>query len=480
MLDKLQPSEVWKFFFELSRIPRPSKHEERAVSYIINFAEERGFSYEKDGVGNLIVRKPSTSQTAGRPGVVLQAHLDMVCEKNEDTDHDFLNEPLDIYEEDGFVLARGTTLGADNGIGVAAAMAVLDSNDISHGALECLFTVDEETGLTGANALDSDFLQGRILINLDSEEEGAVYIGCAGGKTTGLYRSIVSRKKNDKDISYRIHLGGLKGGHSGLDICKGRGNAVILLARFLWHLNDKMNFDLSDLSGGDKHNAIPRESYALIDFKEEDLPLFETEMIKYDEIYKEELSKTDSGVFIGAEKVNGFNRVLQEKDKSALLNMLYSFPHGIFAMDAEIPGLVRTSTNLASVKIQEEGISILSSQRSSLASQVEDVSSRVISHCLLADYEFISRDPYPAWTPDTDSPLLAKTVSVHEELFGRPPEIKAIHAGLECGLIGQKYPGMDMISFGPDIYNAHSPDEKLKISSVGNFWLLIKGLLENI
>lgn len=480
MLDKLANEKIWKYFLEISEIPRPSKHEEKISEYIIEFAKERGLKINTDKAGNLLVSKSASPGKEQSQIITLQAHLDMVCEKNDSTEHDFLTDPLDLYVEDGYIKARGTTLGADNGIGVAAALAVLDSSDISHSPLECLFTVDEETGLTGANALESGFIQGKTLINLDSEEEGAVYIGCAGGKTTGLFKAITSRKVNDKEFCFKVIVSGLKGGHSGLHINTGRGNAVILLARFLWNLNDKMNFDLVSFAGGDKHNAIPREAVATVCFNEEEMPIFETEIIKYDEIFKKEFAVTDGNVSIKKIQAERSDKVLNENDKSDLLSLIYSFPHGVCSMDPEIKGLVQTSTNLASVKISQEGINILSSQRSSVESMVHDISGKVISHALLADYDYISKDPYPAWTPNTDSPVLNAAKKVHTELFGKEPEVKAVHAGLECGLIGKKFPGIDMISFGPDIYGAHSPDEKMRIESVTNFWKFLKSLIENL
>lgn len=480
MISGLEPASVWKYFSEISAIPRMSGHEEKIIDYLESFANERGLKFKKDAAGNVVISKPARPGKESSPCAVLQSHVDMVCEKNEGTDHDFLNDPLDLFEENGFVRASGTSLGADDGMGVGAALALLDSDDVGHGPLECLFTVDEETGLTGANALEEGFVSGRILLNMDSEEEGAVYIGCAGGKTTSIFKSVPERLKSEKQLSYTVKIDGLRGGHSGLAINSGLGNAIILLARFLWVLDDKINFDLAEIRGGEKHNAIPREAMAEICINEEDLPILETKISKYTEIYKNELRKTDEGVKLSLKKNNECMPVLPEKEKSRLLNLLYSFPHGVFAMSPDIKGLVQTSTNMASVSVQKDGIQILTSQRSSVESSIHDVSSKVISHALLADYEYISKDPYPAWTPDPDSPLLKKAVAAHEELFGKKPEIKAVHAGLECGIIGRKYPGMDMISFGPDVYGAHSPDEKVRIVSVGNFWNFLISIVQKI
>ncbi len=480
MIKDLEPGIIWKYFSEISGIPRQSGHEEKIIAYLLGFAEKKGLEFKKDSAGNVLIIKPATSGKENSPCTVIQSHVDMVCEKNEGTEHDFLNDPLDLYEEDGFVKARGTTLGADDGIGVAAALALLDSDDIQHGKLECLFTVDEETGLTGANALSEDFITGRLLLNLDSEEEGAVYIGCAGGKTTAVFKTLPERLTSNKTLHYTVVLDGLRGGHSGLAINRGLGNAVILLSRFLWNLNEKINFDISTIRGGDKHNAIPREARAEICLNEEDLTILETEAIKFTDIYRQEFRKTDGDVKLSIIKNSSCSTVLTEKDKSDLLNLLYSFPHGVFSMSQDIEGLVQTSTNLASVSVQTDGVNILTSQRSSVESLIHDVAGKVIAHALMADYDFISKDPYPAWTPDPDSPLLKIASSSHSELFGHEPEIKAVHAGLECGIIGKKYPGIDMISFGPDVFGAHSPDEKVRISSVANFWDLLKNILQKI
>ncbi len=480
MKENLEPNKIWKYFFEISSIPRQSKHEEKIITYLENFAEERGLKHKKDSAGNIVISKQATQGREASPCVVLQSHVDMVCEKNEGVEHDFLNDPLDLYIEDGFVKARGTSLGADDGIGVAAALALLDSSDIDHGPLECLFTADEETGLTGANALEPGFVSGRLLLNLDSEEEGAVYIGCAGGKTTSIFKELSVKRTTDKKLHYTVFLEGLRGGHSGLAINKGLGNAVILLSRFLWNLNEKINFDLADIKGGEKHNAIPREASADIYINEEDLPILETKVIKYTEIFRDEFKRIDGNISISIRKNSDDSEVLSEKDKSDLLNMLYSFPHGVISMSPDIEGLVQTSTNLAAVSVREGTVNILTSQRSSVESSIHDAAGRVISHALLADYDYTSKDPYPAWTPDPDSYLLKTAAAVHEDLFGKKPEIKAVHAGLECGIIGRKYPGMDMISFGPDVHGAHSPDEKVRIASVEKFWEFLINIVQKL
>lgn len=479
MLSKLEPKILWKYFFEISAIPRQSKHEEKLIKYLIAFAEKRGLKYKKDAAGNVVISKKASKGREKSPGVVLQSHIDMVCEKNEGTKHDFLKDPLQLYVEKGFIRAKGTTLGADDGLGVAASLAVLESKDISHGPIECLFTVDEETGLTGANALKSGFFTGMRLLNLDSEEEGSIYIGCAGGKTTSFSKQI-KRIKNDKNCSCKIFISGLKGGHSGIAINQGRGNALILLARFLWNLNENISFTLSDFNGGEKHNALPREAYAVININEKELSALEKEVRKYADIYRMEFKSFEEGVTLSMNKLPASKEALTEEDKTTLINLVYSFPHGVHSMSPDIKGLVQTSTNLASVVIEKSKINILTSQRSSVESSIHDIAGKVIAHGTLAGYSYTSKDPYPAWTPNPESKLLKTAVEVHKELFSKKPQVKAMHAGLECGIIGKKYPGIDMVSFGPDVMGAHSPDEKANIKSVGNFWNFLKNILETI
>lgn len=480
MLNKLEPKILWKYFFEISSIPRQSKHEEKLIQYLIDFAEKRGLKYKKDTAGNIVISKKASKGKEKSQTVVLQSHIDMVCEKNEGTKHDFLKDPLQLYVEKGFIRAKGTTLGADDGIGVAASLALLDSKDISHGPVECLFTVDEETGLTGANALEKGFITGKLLLNLDSEEEGAVYIGCAGGKTTTFSKILKKKVKNGKNYTCKVFVEGLKGGHSGLAISRGHGNALILLARFLWNIKGRINFTLSDFNGGDKHNAIPREAYAVINLDSSKISILEKELVVFTETYRQEFRKTDDGVSLKSKKLPASKDALNDEDCTTLLNLVYSFPHGVHSMSPDIKGLVQTSTNLASVKVEKDEIHILTSQRSSLESSIHDIAGKVIAHAVLADYKYVSKDPYPAWTPDPNSKLLKTAVEIHRELFSKKPQIKAVHAGLECGIIGKKYPGIDMISFGPDVMGAHSPDERADIKSVGNFWNFLKKIVEKI
>ena len=480
MIKKLKPELLWKHFYNICQIPHPSKKEEKLIKYLVDFAIEKKLEYEVDEVRNVLIKKPATNGKENSPTTVLQSHIDMVCEKNEDIDHDFDNDPLKLIIEEEWVTAEGTTLGADDGIGVAASLAVLEEESIEHGNIECLFTVDEETGLNGANGLKKDLLDGKLLLNLDSEEEGAVYIGCAGGKSTLLHKKIKTVDPSDEYILYDIKISGLLGGHSGLVINKGLGNAIILLSRFLWNMNGKINFSLFSFKGGDKHNAIPREASAIVGVKQHDEPLLEAEIKKYNDIFRNEFRKVDNKVRISKKKVKGSGNAFDESEKSRLLNLLYSFPAGVFSMSKDIHGLVETSTNLASVSYVDGDIKILTSQRSSIASSIKDISDRIISLGILSGYDYETEDPYPSWAPDSDSKLLKIVKNVYKELFTDDIAVKAVHAGLECGIIGDKYPGMDMVSFGPTVEGAHSPDERLKIDSVEPFWLLIKGILQKI
>ncbi|MBN2789149.1 MAG: aminoacyl-histidine dipeptidase [Candidatus Delongbacteria bacterium] len=480
MINELEPKLLWKHFFNISQIPHPSKKEEKLIEYLLNFAVENKLEHQVDAVGNVLIKKNATKGKEDAQTIVLQSHIDMVCEKNEDSHHDFDNDPLQLVIENEWVTAVGTTLGADDGIGVAAALAVLEDNDIEHGNIECLFTVDEETGLNGANGLKTDFLNGTLLLNLDSEEEGAVYIGCAGGKSTIIHKQIELTDPPKEDLVYSVKISGLQGGHSGLVINKGLGNAVILLARFLWNLNAKINISLFSFNGGDKHNAIPREANAVISLNQQDEPLLETEIKKYIEVFRNEYRKIDDKIEISKKIIKYDGGAFCEKDKDTLLNLVYSFPAGVSSMSKDIPGLVETSTNLASVTTKDNIVRILTSQRSSVASSIKDISDRIISYAILAGYDYETDDPYPSWTPNPESKLLNTVKSVYKEMFKEDIEVKAVHAGLECGIIGDKYPNMDMVSFGPTVEGAHSPDERVKISSVENFWLLIKGILKSV
>lgn len=478
-LSNLKPELVWKHFEQLCNYPRPSKKEQKVVQYVLNVIKELGLEYELDSFGNILVRKPATPGYENRKKVCLQGHLDMVCEKNSDVKHDFENDPIQPYIDGDWVKAKGTTLGADNGIGVAAALAVMESRDIQHGPLEFLFTLDEETGLTGASNLKPGFVTADILLNLDSEEDGSFYIGCSGGKDTE--GKFFYKKENvpADTVGYKIKVTGLKGGHSGLDIHLGRGNAIKILNRLLWNLQNQFDIRLSRIEGGSKRNAIPREAFAELVVARDRADELEGFVNYYNSVVKSENSTVEPNLKVEFERTNLPEFVIDKPTQINLLNALYALPHGVIKMSADLPDLVETSSNLATITFGDE-IVVGTSQRSSVESEKEDVV--VMNRCvfLLANAEVKHGDGYPGWKPDVNSEILKVMKEVYKNLYGHEPEVKAIHAGLECGIIKEKYPNMDMISFGPTIMGAHSPDERVKISTVQKFYDLLLEVLKNI
>lgn len=478
MIENLKPQAIWKHFYNITQIPHPSKKEEKMVQHIVEFAEKNKLEYKKDEVGNIIIFKPATAGREKAPVVVLQGHIDMVCEKLASVEHDFDNDPLKIKIEGEWLKADGTTLGADDGIGAAAMMAVLEDKTLEHGPLECLFTIDEETGMTGVMALKKDFFSGKILLNLDSEDDGIITIGCAGGKHTVLNKKIEKIAAPAELSSYRIVLDGLNGGHSGVMIHQGLGNGIKLIARFLWNLNKKLNLTLIAINGGDKHNAIPREVTADIMISDSDKSIVEEMILSYNKIYKNEYKVVDDNVKISLSPVEKAKVVYSDNDKETILNMLYVFPHGVITMSKEMEGLVETSTNLAAIKDNNGQIEILTSQRSSKASAVDGISNRIIALAEMSGFNAETGDGYPAWEPNINSPLLKKAISAQEKLYGKKPVIEAIHAGLECGFIGDNFENMDMISFGPTIRGAHTPEERVHIPAVEKFWDFLVALLK--
>lgn len=481
-IEGLKPRDLWHHFYEISQIPRCSKEEDRVREHIIQKAKEKGLEYKMDPAGNLVVKKPAQSGMENQPTVVLQGHLDMVCEKNKDTEHDFASDPIKIKREGEWLMAAGTTLGSDNGIGVAAALAMMDSTELRHGPLELLFTVDEETGLTGATNIGDDMLEGRIMLNMDSEEDGAIYIGCAGGQDAELFLRMDTEKIPKGFDPVLVKISGLSGGHSGLNIHEGRGNAVKLLSRFLWKVLPRVGGRLSSFEGGSKHNAIPREAEAIVCLPSEKISTLKEIVAEYDAIFKDEYKLIDPNATLTVEK-NGFTKpgyMFTSPLHNKLLNLLYTIPHGVVNMSHAIPGLVETSTNLAVVSFKDNKLSILTSQRSSVGSRLNEIHDMVLACGFQAGAEVQSGEGYPAWKPNPDSPLLQKVKSIYQELFGNEPEVKAIHAGLECGIIGDRFEGMDMISFGPTIQGAHSPDERVQIPTVEKFWKLLTTTLERL
>lgn len=477
---KLEPAKVWGHFKEILSIPRPSKKEGKIIDYLLSFARERNLEVLRDETGNVLIRKPATPGMENKKSVVLQSHLDMVCEKNSNIDHDFDNDPIEAYIEDGWIKANGTTLGGDDGIGVATELAILDSDDIQHGPIECLFTIDEETGLTGAFGLKSGFLKSSILLNLDSEDEGQLYIGCAGGQDTLAWLPYKKGPAPHGFKTLKIIVSGLTGGHSGDDINKGRGNANKLLNRFLWAHKDNYQLKLSLFDGGNLRNAIAREAFALVLVPEEKIDALITEIKNFEKTFQKEFHVTEPNLKFTAIETEASETVISDEDFTQLINTLYASPHGVIAMSQDIPDFVETSTNLASIKFQENEILITTSQRSSVESEKEDVTNMVISVFNLAGARAKTTDGYPGWTPNPDSEIVDLTDKTYKRLFDTQPKVLAIHAGLECGLIGDKYLQMDMISFGPTLKGVHSPDERLEIASVGKFWQLTLEVLRNI
>lgn len=480
VLSHLQPSLIWKYFEEITRYPRPSKQEEKIAAYIVSFAEQNGLSYRKDDIGNIVINKPATKGREKAKGIILQGHLDMVCEKNRGVEHDFDNDPIDIYIDGDYVKARGTTLGADNGIGVAAALAVLADDSFDHGPIECLFTLDEETGLTGASNMTPNFVNGKILLNLDSEEEGALFIGCSGGKNTTAKMTFTKEKASSVLKFFEVRVQGLIGGHSGLEIHSGRVNAIKILTRALYAAISKFELRLISIEGGNKHNAIPREAFAKVALP----PAMAGDFIRYLKEFNEmvfaESSTVEKNLVVDAVETEPADHLMDYVTTDNLLNALYAVPHGVIKMSADIPGLVETSTNLATIKTNGDTVVVVTSQRSSVASENMDIVNTVSAPFKLAQADITYGDGYPGWKPNLNSEILGIVVDTHKKLFGKEPELKAIHAGLECGIIGEKNPGLDMISFGPTMFDVHSPDERLKISSVPNFYKLLTNVISNI
>jgi dipeptidase D len=477
---QLNPQRLWYYFLEICRIPHPSKKEEQIVRYLMDFGKKMGLETITDEAGNVLIRKPGTSGNEKIQSVILQSHIDMVCEKNADTDHDFEKDPIVPWIDGDWVKAKGTTLGADDGIGIAAMLAVLESTNIPHGPLECLFTIDEETGLTGAFGIKPGFLKSSILINLDSEDEGQLFIGCAGGADTTASFKLETEPVPEDTLGYKVSITGLKGGHSGDDINKGLGNAVKLLNRFLWNTAQDFQIRVSSIDAGNLRNAIAREGFAIIVLPKKFKTDFEEYSNQFQQTLIEELHTTEPYIKFGIEACTLPESVLLPDLEFRLLNAIYACPHGVIQLSRDIPNFVETSTNLASVKFTDNRIQITTSQRSSVESAKKDILNMVASVFKLAGAGIEQSTGYPGWKPNPDSVLLSLCVDSYRKLFHQEPMVLAIHAGLECGLIGAIYPGMDMVSFGPTIKGAHSPDERLEIKSVVKFWDLLLHVLQKI
>ncbi len=483
-LEGLEPALLWQHFDAIRQIPRPSKHEEQIAEHVANWARDRGFEVATDDAGSMVIRVPASAGHESSDAVILQGHLDMVCEKNADVEHDFMTQGIEVEVDGDWVRARGTTLGADNGIGLAAAMALADDPEVTHGPLEILATVDEETGLTGAKQLDAAMLSGKILLNLDTEEDGAIYMGCAGGGDTDAFLAVSRRRGLLGTVPVKLSVQGLRGGHSGLNIIENRGNAVKLTTRVLQAaLYAGIDIDIVSVDGGSKHNAIPRECFAVIRVDEAKIDELRRVEAACTADFREEFGATDPDLEVVIEELDdeeGVQQVLNVHSRDRLLRLLDSLPHGVLSMSREIPGLVETSTNTAVVETQEDGLKFVTSHRSSVMPALYAVRRSVTSTFRQAGARVSYEEPYPGWRPNPDSAILKRTAEVYERLFGSPPEIKAIHAGLECGLLIEKVPGMDAVSIGPQIENAHSPDECVQISSVAKFYKHAAAILEDL
>lgn len=470
-MKNLEPKIVWNHFFEITQIPRPSKKEEKIRAFILKFATDNKYDAKTDKAGNVLITKPATKGYENRKTIILQSHMDMVCEKNNGVEFDFDNDAIQTQVDGEWLRAKGTTLGADNGIGMALMLAVLSSEELKHPKLECLFTVDEETGLTGAFALEENFLSGDILINLDSEDDGEIFVGCAGGIDTTARFRYDTKKTPEGYFAFSVNVSGLFGGHSGDDIEKRRANANKVLNRILWNMYQETDLRIVKISGGNLHNAIPREANALavVPYADKEKVRVIFNQVAADVEAENKEVETNMRLALHSEELP--KETITKKDTGKLLNAIYACPHGIKAMSAEIPDLVETSTNLASVKMTEnDTIKIVTSQRSSVESAKYDLAHQVEAVLRLAGCKVTHGDGYPGWKPNLDSQILKVAEESYERLFKQTPKVKAIHAGLECGLFLKKYPHLDMISIGPTMRGVHSPDERLHIPAVAKAW----------
>ncbi len=476
----LDPKPLWAHFDEILTIPRGSKEEDKIREYVVSVAQRAGLEHQVDGTGNVVVRKPASAGREDAPSTILQGHLDMVNEKNSDVEHDFSKDPIKPVMDGEYLTAEGTTLGSDNGIGVASMLAIMEATDLTHGPLEFLFTIDEETGLTGAGGLNPDMIRSKRLLNLDSEEEGSLTVGCAGGADTELRLRLQTLPAPDRCSVFRLSLHGLNGGHSGIDIHLQRGNAVQLLARMLHAISHGTPGFVADMQGGNKHNAIPREAWAIVVIPEDQSGDFLLEIGKQFELVKEEYKTVEPGMQFSIGEAPAPSEVWTTETTWNVLRLLVALPHGVIAMSNDIPGLVETSTNLAVAKAEGAEVSVLMSSRSSVASALEWIRRKIRAIAFLAGAEVDEHDGYPGWKPNLDSEVLQIVKAVHQRVLGSEPHVEAVHAGLECGIIGEMVPGMDMISFGPQIEYPHSPNERVKVASVGRFYDLLTAVLEEL
>ncbi len=481
LLSTLTPTAVWQNFEEITKIPRPSGKEEKIIEFVIAFAEKNKLEYIKDSLGNIVIKKAASKGYENRRMVCLQSHVDMVCEKNSSSKHNFDTDPLQIVMDGNWVKAVDTTLGADNGIGMAAQLAILSDRNLVHGPLECLFTVDEERGLNGAKGLEPGFFNSKILINLDSEDEGELFIGCAGGMNTLATLKYNTRRTPDESMAFRIEVSGLQGGHSGGDIHKNRGNAIKILNQFLWESRNRFGARLTVFEGGNLRNAIPREAYAVIVIPQKYQDVFTGYFQSYMKHVRAEYLVDEPNIQFTLMPAELPEKVMKKKVQEKLLNAIYACPHGVISWSRVMENLVETSTNLASVKFEPlNRVVIATSQRSSVNSAKLQIANTVRSTFKLTGAVVEQTEGYPGWNPNPDSAILKISRESYKRLFNKEPEVKAIHAGLECGLFLEKYPYLDMISFGPTIVDPHSPSERIDITTTEKFWMLLLDVLQNV
>ena len=477
----LKPELIWKCFDAITKVPRPSCHEEQIREFLLKFAADNNIAVRTDEVGNVVMTKPATPGHENAPVVILQSHMDMVCEKNGGVDHDFLKDPIATYVDGDWVKAKGTTLGADNGIGMAAQMAVMLDDTLVHGPVEALFTMNEEVGLEGAQNLGKGMISGSMLLNLDSEDDGEIFVGCAGGIDTTATFSYKKSVTPENFKYMRVSVSGLLGGHSGGDIHLGRANANKLIARFIWDCSQKWNITVCSFDGGNLRNAIPREANAVFGIHSDFSGEIAKDLETFAAAIRNEYVGVEPSMDFRIEDVERPEFCMDSETSLALIRAVYSGPHGVYSMSRDLEGLVETSTNLASVKMKDgDKVVVTTSQRSSLESRKFDMAGQVEAHFQLAGASVEHSDGYPGWAPNMNSPIMKVAGEAYEELFGVKPAIKAIHAGLECGLFLAKYPHLDMVSFGPTMTGVHSPDEKLLIPTVEKFWKHLCKVLEKV
>ena len=476
----LEPKALWNNFYSLTQIPRPSGKKEKIGQFLVEFGKSLGLETLQDEIGNVLVRKPATPGMEDRQAVVLQSHMDMVPQKNSNVDHDFEKDPIDAFVDGEWVRANSTTLGADNGIGVAAAMSILQSTDIPHPAVEMFITVEEETGMFGAFGLQPDFLKGDILINMDSEDEGELYVGCAGGLDANITFRYSEVEVPEGDVAYKLSLTGLKGGHSGVDINLQRANANKLMFRFLKTAVAELEARLCCIEGGNLRNAIPREAFSVITVPKGNEDDLLNAVAEFEALFTDEFSGVEEGISFKAEPTDRIKGLMPEEIEDDLINAITACPNGVYRFIPEVPEVVETSNNVAIVKSDGEKVEVKCLIRSSVESRKEELASMIESAFSLAGAKVEFSGAYPGWKPNLDSPILKKMINVYETNYGKTPKIMIIHAGLECGILGTHYPQMDMISFGPTIRFPHSPDEKVNIETVQKFWDYLQKTLAEI